>query len=1173
MVMRTDAATAGVGSGAGLFERNLAALERSSARAAGAVRAAREPAGLELEIAPDGGLTGTLAGRRLASARRPVEEGERLAAQVDVREAAAVVVMGFGLGHHVAAVARRVRRSGLLIVFEPDAGLLRAALEREDHSGWMRECNLLVVTESDDASAITAPLRGMEAIIGMGMRVVDHAPSMARLGDRAQAFRATLSGVVRAIRTSVVTTMMQTEGSVRNALMNVEHYAGGAGIGELEGLFAGRPAVVVSAGPSLARNVRLLAAEGVRDRCVIVAVQTTLKPLLEAGVRPHFVTALDYHEISARFYENLRAADVRGVTLVAEPKANPAILDSWPGELRCPADHFLDLALGGLAGEHGAIPSGATVAHLAYYLARHLGCDPVALIGQDLGFTDGLYYGAGAAIHNTWAGELNDFTTLELLEWQRIARARGILRRAETADGEPVYTDEQMATYLAQFERDFAQDADAGRTTYDATEGGVRKAHTRAVTLAGFLERFAGPERPALAGVPPARPGRVGRAPAGARLREVRAGAARVADLSRRAAGLLDQMLEHRADQRRVAQLIDRVNAVRDDVQKLDPAYTIVQRYNQTGAFNRARADRSIHVDDGLTPLERQRRQIERDRENVRWLADAAESVGRLFDQAIGVVERGEAKRTRDPAQRDIDAPRARTDETPATAAVVLAPWRRGALGVARDLGAPLCGTPVLRRTLERLAQCARVQRAIVLTDEPERAAAVSAGVRGLEVEIERFEGAALGMRGEAVRAGRLWADRCWRGGLGGLTACDEALWPEAMAPALERRGLRGALVVGGDWALVDPSLCDALLERYGEDPDRRRLVFSQAPAGLCGFVVDRLVLEDLERSAARAGAFATFGGVLGYVPTRPRTDPIAQDVCVGVPPAVRDAMRRFVADSVAGRALLERVIDALPEGQRSAERIVRSAEGHRAPARLIEVELTTARTSGGRRARWAWGGDTRPARSDMPLGMMDEAVGPLLAARDDAVVSFCGAGDPLLREDLPQFVARARALGAAGVHVRTDLLADRGAIEAVLGAGPDVVSVDVLADRAATYEALTGADRFGEVVRAMELLLDRRSAWAAGPWVTARITRCEAAMREIEPFVDRWTLRCGWAVVDPAPAEAAERLGPLPLPASLRETWRSERVGVRSDGALSGGGLQRAEATDRAGGGRPGSR
>ena len=37
----------------------------------------------------------------------------------------------------------------------------------------------------------------------------------------------------------------------------------------------------------------------------IIAVQTTLQPLIEMGIEPDYVTSLDYHEICARFFEKL----------------------------------------------------------------------------------------------------------------------------------------------------------------------------------------------------------------------------------------------------------------------------------------------------------------------------------------------------------------------------------------------------------------------------------------------------------------------------------------------------------------------------------------------------------------------------------------------------------------------------------------------------------------------------------------------------------------------------------------------------------------------------------------------------------------------------------------------------------------------------------------------------
>ena len=76
------------------------------------------------------------------------EEATRLAAEVDLREAATVCVLGFGLGRHVEEIARRMGRTGLVIVLEPDVDLLKSVLARVDCSDWLAESNVLFVDKS-----------------------------------------------------------------------------------------------------------------------------------------------------------------------------------------------------------------------------------------------------------------------------------------------------------------------------------------------------------------------------------------------------------------------------------------------------------------------------------------------------------------------------------------------------------------------------------------------------------------------------------------------------------------------------------------------------------------------------------------------------------------------------------------------------------------------------------------------------------------------------------------------------------------------------------------------------------------------------------------------------------------------------------------------------------------
>ncbi len=281
-----------------ILGRNLRALSASSPGAVRAIEAAASSGLVRFVRAEDGAWSGSLSGesgasapRQLASLRRPLDEASKHAAAVPIESVGGFVVLGFGLGHHVAALAARLGRAGVIFAFEPDVAMLRAVLERVDHSAWIAATNFVLLTSADDPASISAAVQGVEGFLAMGVKFVDHAPSKARLGAEADVFARHLAGVMRALRTTIVTTLVQVDTTLRNTLMNIDRYAAAPGIGELAGIAKGRPGVVVAAGPSLERNLDELARPGVRERVVIIAVQTVLKKMLARGIVPHFVTA------------------------------------------------------------------------------------------------------------------------------------------------------------------------------------------------------------------------------------------------------------------------------------------------------------------------------------------------------------------------------------------------------------------------------------------------------------------------------------------------------------------------------------------------------------------------------------------------------------------------------------------------------------------------------------------------------------------------------------------------------------------------------------------------------------------------------------------------------------------------------------------------------------------
>ncbi|MBL8761681.1 MAG: DUF115 domain-containing protein [Phycisphaerae bacterium] len=1128
-----------------ILARNLAAIARRSPIAARAIGASAGREGAAFFLAPDGGVTGTLvdagAKRQLASAHRPIEEGKRLADSVAVADNAAAVVLGFGLGHHCRALAERLRFTGVIIAFEPDVALLREVLSRVDHSAWIVRTNFVLLTDADDAGAIAAGMSGVEGLVVLGTRLVEHPPSKARLGRDADRFAARLAEVVRAVRTTVMTTMVHSPVTLRNLVMNADHYSACPGIADLAGAAAGKPAIVVAAGPSLHRNIHLLSGPGVREKFVIIAVQTVLKTLLERGIRPHFVTALDHADLSTRFYEGLTARDVEGVALVVEPKANAAILDAYPGEVRCARDPLLDTLLGpALARERGQIKAGATVAHMAYYLARHLGCDPVIFVGQDLGFTDGQYYHAHAAIHQVWSGELNDFNTLEMLEWQRIVRARAMLHRATDVLGRPIYTDEQMTTYLAQFERDFLHDAQQGLSIVDATEGGVRKRHTGVMTLQSALDAFARdpvelPRARAKAIVSEA-----ARDKLLARLREIRTDARRIESLSDQTAALLDRLARVLDQPRKANAIIAEVYDLRDQVHACAAALELVQFVNQTGALNRFKADRAIEMDDAQSPAEIQRRRVARDTTNVRWIAEAARHVGELLDKAID-THRGGTKVTRDQPAPDVEVAR----QAVRVLAHLHVDAERAGLGTRRDLAAPLAGGKnALQLTLARLARARRLDGVVITSDDPERARAIA----GPEGKDATFVGATRPPR-RHIEVARLVARRCWRGGLGNAAVFDEVFDPHTAHAAIAATGAAAIVPVGPDWPLIDAALIDACIERHQQNPGAMGLVFTPAPPGLAICVVGAALAAELHEKADAAGTFGTLGALLGYIPVAPQADPIARSACVPAPAVVRDGAERLIADTPAGLDAVRYAIHEL--GARaataSAELIASTLA---ARPRVYAPEVLTLSLTNQRRTRAlrsAWLGE--PANSGLAFerakGAIDTFLHTHAQGREGVVVSLEGAGDPLLHARWREIVAHAKAAGAV-VHLRTELLGDPHTLELVRDADIDIVSVDLLADTPETYRRITGLDEHARAVENIQSLLAARGRPRAPAWVVPRLTRCDEVYAEIESFYDRWIMSAGWCVIDPMPrAIDGSRVAPLPRPACVEARDLSTRAFV----------------------------
>lgn len=628
---------AGAHATANPFLANIAALWEHQSPLALKLEAIADDALYALEPTPGGAATLSVtddAGARvtLHSRRDPSGEAQCWAAALDVSKKYVVVINGFGLGYHAEALWEQMPKESLLIIAEPDLPLLSTALNNADFSEMLATGRVIFFTELSRAELVEQ-LEPRSTYITSGTLLAAHGPSVRLHPEFHRQFLAMFTEFAEYTRTGLVTLMLNNVATCRNVANNLGRYVTAAPLGLLRQAFADQPAILVAAGPSLQKNMHLLA--GAADKAVIICVQTILKPLLAAGITPDFVTALDYHTISTRFFENLQELPGGNhVHLVAETKAHSKVLDLFSGGMSLASNDFANKMLRSAAPATDTLKAGSTVAHLSFYLAEYMGCNPIILIGQDLGFVDGLYYKPGTAIHDVWEPELDRFHTLETREWERIVRGRNILRKVKDIHGVDMYTEELFFTYLQQFERDFA--ASRARVI-DATEGGAKKEGTIVATLAATLDRYC---RTPLDKKKRSEPWKTHAVNGGEKL-------AAAADALAQREGDARQLLEHCQS---VLPLLQRMLAEQENAGQLDQLFVQVDRLrarvsmdlatlemagslNTIGELRRFYHDLNVRAapEDSLL---RQRRQIERDIDNVQQLAVGCERLLEIIQHA-----------------------------------------------------------------------------------------------------------------------------------------------------------------------------------------------------------------------------------------------------------------------------------------------------------------------------------------------------------------------------------------------------------------------------------------------------------------------------------------------------------------------------------------------------------
>lgn len=228
-----------------------------------------------------------------------------------------------------------------------------------------------------------------------------------------------------------------------------------------------RPAIVVSAGPSLDKNINEL--KKAKDKAFIIVVDTALKAVLRAGIIPDLTITIDPHKPLILFEDER----IRKLPMIFCIMSNKQVMNSQKGKkiFFGDSESYIQAIFNKYDKKLSTLETGGSVACNAFSTAVFLGFKNIILVGQDLAYPNGKEH-TKDAYDNEAENKLKD--------GKRYFEVEDIY-------GGKVLTEENMDAYRLWFETQIVRYPKLH--VIDATEGGAKIRGTEILTLDETIKR------------------------------------------------------------------------------------------------------------------------------------------------------------------------------------------------------------------------------------------------------------------------------------------------------------------------------------------------------------------------------------------------------------------------------------------------------------------------------------------------------------------------------------------------------------------------------------------------------------------------------------------------------------------------------------------------------------
>lgn len=384
-----------------------------------------------------------------------------------------VIVLGLGLGYHIEELLKKLKKQAKIFIIEPDIRVLKYFLENNDLTNKFEDRVVLSVKTSPETIAGEI----YEVLKDRLLSKVDfkiYTSYISLYEDLFEKIKSKLSDIIKTLHVNVSTSEYFKYIWTLNFMANSHNILSASNGKILKNKFENIPAIIVSAGPSLNKNVELL--NGIKNKALIIAGGSAIGILNKNGIKPHFLFAMDGDEKEKDIFEGI---DFNNITLAYVNRLYYEITKAYPekkfvfidGHDQCSKYFVKKIGM-----DLMVMDPDQTVAGFNINLAHMLGCNPIIFVGQDLAYTDLQMHAEGAAHMVSFTEELEG----------------GSKRFIKTKDiyGDETYTIKQFLTAKLSMELKIKNAIKDGHMFINATQGGIGLDNCENMDLDKVIDKY-----------------------------------------------------------------------------------------------------------------------------------------------------------------------------------------------------------------------------------------------------------------------------------------------------------------------------------------------------------------------------------------------------------------------------------------------------------------------------------------------------------------------------------------------------------------------------------------------------------------------------------------------------------------------------------------------------------